>query len=67
MKLKLMRKHYTKKSNGIWVPKKSFNSELEIKEKLGYNPEECDIYTCTICNTLHIGTPTRIKNRNKIK
>lgn len=56
MKLKMLRQHYQSRDGINWEPKIGFKSEDEIKEKLGYNPKDCNIYTCSICNILHLSS-----------
>lgn len=61
MKLKQLREHYNR--NGLsWIPKKSFNSVIEIKKELGFEPEDIFYYTCGVCQQLHLSSgPPRFK------
>lgn len=60
MKLKMTREHFVKK--GVtWVPKQAFATEAEIKERLGFDPDKCLIYKCTMCDLLHLYSPDRWK------
>ncbi len=54
MRLKLLREHYQSKDNRTWTPKRSFNSDDEIKEELGFDPDRTNSYRCTICGNLHV-------------
>lgn len=66
MQLRMLREHYARKKNNVWIPKLSFTSEEDIKALTGYDPEMCNYYTCSVCSKLHIATHV-VKNRNKVK
>jgi len=66
MKLKLLREHYQSNDNVNWYPKQPFNNKEEIREKLGYDPEKCNLYTCGVCSKIHIASYP-MKNRNNQK
>ena len=64
MKLRsALREHYTSNDNQNWKPKVGFATEDEIKEKTGYNPAECNVYKCSICDLLHISQGSEKKYR----
>ena len=53
MNLKLLREHYRKRGSK-WSPKRAFDTKEQIKEELGFDPDRGNVYTCKICNKLHI-------------
>lgn len=57
VKLKLIREHYSKNIGNTWVPKKSFKTLDEIEKEVGFDPEKCLTYTCSVCGNLHMHSP----------
>jgi hypothetical protein len=60
MNLHSLRKHYRKDKNK-WVPKRSFKTQDEVKEKLGFNLDKCLIYQCDVCSALHVSELRKYK------
>jgi hypothetical protein len=61
MKIKSLREHYTSKA-GTWIPKRSFDSEEQIKEELGF--ENSHNYICSVCSKLHVASKEKLESRN---
>jgi hypothetical protein len=67
MQLKLLREHYQSKDGKTWYPKQGYDTEEEIIKLFKLDPEKSNIYTCTLCEKLHLASHPDTSKRVKIK